>query len=61
VPVAAPIAMDAIPGVGWVVRLLEGWTNKLNSCGLIHAGLTGEPFWVSVGKDGVLIDNLKGG
>ena len=39
--------MYVIPGVGWVASILEGWTNKLNKYGLIYAGLTGEPFWVS--------------
>jgi hypothetical protein len=47
VSVAAPIAMFAIPEVGWVVRLLEGWTNRLNMYDSIYAGLTGEPFWVA--------------
>ena len=56
VPVAAPIAIYVIPGVGWVVSLLEGWTTKLNKYGLIYAGLTGEPFWVSAARAGVLID-----
>jgi Plasma-membrane choline transporter len=62
VSVAAPIAMFAIPGVDWVVRLLEGWMNRVKMYVLIYAGLTGEPFWVSVGKlkDGVLIDDLRG-
>ena len=56
VPLAAPIAIYVIPGVGWVVRFLEGWTNRLNKYGLIYAGLTGEPFWVSAARAGVLID-----
>ena len=56
VPLATPIAIYVIPGVGWVVRLLEGWTSRLNKYGLIYAGLTGEPFWVSAARAGVLID-----
>lgn len=48
--------MYVIPGIGWVVSFLEGWTNKLNKYGLIYAGLTGEPFWVSATRAGVLID-----
>jgi hypothetical protein len=50
------MAMYVIPGVGWVVTLLEGWTSRLNKYGLIYAGLTGEPFWVSAARAGVLID-----
>ena len=53
--------MYVIPGVGWVVGLLEGWTNKLNKYGLIYAGLTGEPFWVSAARAGVLIDKGREG
>ena len=61
VPLAAPIAIYVIPGVGWVVRVLEGWTNRLNKYGLIYAGLTGEPFWVSAARAGVLIDKGREG
>jgi hypothetical protein len=61
VPLSAPIAIYVIPGVGWVVRLLEGWTNRLNKYGLIYAGLTGEPFWVSAARAGVLIDRGREG
>ena len=61
VPLAAPIAIYVIPGVGWIVRLLEGWTSKLNKYGLIYAGLTGEPFWVSAARAGVLIDKGREG
>lgn len=39
-----------------MVRFLEGWTSRLNKYGLIYAGLTGEPFWASVARAGVLID-----
>ena len=53
--------MYVIPGVGWVVVFLEGWTNKLNKYGLIYAGLTGEPFWVSAARAGVLIDKGREG
>ena len=55
-PLATPIALYVIPGVGWVVRFLEGWTSRLNKYGLIYAGLTGEPFWASATRAGVLID-----
>ena len=55
-PVSAPIALYVIPGIGWVVGYLEGWTSKLNKYGLIYAGLTGEPFWASATRAGVLID-----
>ena len=41
-PVSAPIAMYVIPGVGWVVKLLEGWTNRLNEYDLIYSSLTDE-------------------
>ena len=61
VPAAAPIAMYVIPGVGWAVRILEGWTNRLNKYALIYAGLTGEPFWVSAARAGVLIDKGRKG
>ena len=60
-PIAAPIALYVIPGVGWAVSFLEGWTSKLNKYGLIYAGLTGEPFWVSAARAGVLIDKGRGG
>ena len=50
-----------IPGVSWVVRYLEGWTSKLNKHGLIYAGLTGEPFWASVNRAGVLVNKGKAG
>jgi len=50
-----------IPGVGWGVRVLEGWTNRLNKYGLIYAGLTGELFWVSAARAGVLIDKGREG
>ena len=39
-----------------IVKLLEGWTNRLNKYDSIYAGLTDEAFWVSVAKAGVLID-----
>ena len=39
--------MYVIPAICWIVKLMEGWTNRLNEYGLIYAGLTGEPFWVS--------------
>ena len=41
-----------IPGVVWVVKILEGWTYRLNKHGLIYAGLTGESFSVSAVKSG---------
>ena len=41
-PVSAPIAMYVIPGVGWDVKLLEGWTNRLNEYDLIYSSLTDE-------------------
>ena len=34
VSVAEPIIMYVIPGVNWTVKLLEGWTNRLNMDGL---------------------------
>ena len=43
------------------MRLLEGWTSRLNKYGLIYAGLTGEPFWVSAARAGVLIDKGREG
>ena len=43
-----------------MVRFLEGWTSKLNKYGLIYAGLTGEPFWASATRAGVLIDKGRG-
>ena len=49
---AEPIVIN----VGWVVKLLEGWTNKLSKYGLIYAGLSDEAFCVSAAKPGVLID-----
>ncbi|KAF8801667.1 hypothetical protein BYT27DRAFT_7173913 [Phlegmacium glaucopus] len=61
VPIAAPVALYVIPGVSWVVGFLEGWTSKLNKYGLIYAGLTGEPFWASATRAGVLVDKSKGG
>ena len=42
--IAEPIVMYVIPGVGWVAKLLEGWTNRLNKFGLIYVGLTDKPF-----------------
>ena len=50
------MAEPIVVNVGWVVKLLEGWTKKLNKYGLIYAGLTDEMFWVSAAKAGVLID-----
>ena len=41
---AEPMVVSVISGVGWVVKLLEGWTNRLNKYGF---GLTDEMFWVS--------------
>jgi len=58
---ATLIAMYVIPGVGWVVSYLESWTSRLNKYGLIYAGLTGEPFWVSATRAGVLIDKGRKG
>jgi hypothetical protein len=60
-PIATPIAMYVIPSVGWAVSFLEGWTSKLNKYGLIYAGLTGEPFWASAARAGVLVDKGRGG
>ena len=51
--------MYVIPGVGWAVSFLESWTSTLNKYGLIYAGLTGEPFWVSAARAGVLIDKSR--
>ena len=34
--------MYVIPAIGWIVKLLKGWTNRFNECVLIYAGLTGE-------------------
>ena len=49
---AKPIVMNLIlwPGIGWVMKLLEGWTNRLNKYDLIYACLTDEAFWVSAAK-----------
>ena len=44
------MAEPIVVNVGWVVKLLEGWTNKYS---LIYAGLTDEVFWVSAAKAGV--------
>ena len=60
-PVAEPIVMYVIPGIGWIVKLLEGWTNRLNEYGLIYAGLTGKPFWVSAAKASVSNDRGRVG
>ena len=38
------MAEPIVVNVGWVVRLLEGWTIKLNKYGLIYAVLTDEVF-----------------
>ena len=38
------MAEPIVVNVGWVVKLLEGWTNKLNKYGLIYAVLTDEVF-----------------
>ena len=48
-----------IPGVVWVVKILEGWTYRLNKHGLIYAGLTwtGESFSVSAVKSDGSINN----
>ena len=58
--VTDPIVMyvRVIPGFGWVAKLLEGWTNRLNKNGLIYLGLTDELFYVSAAtsKAGVSID-----
>ena len=54
--------MYVIPGVGWVAKLLEGWTNRLNKFGLIYVGLTDKPFQVSAVKHvkaGVSIDKCR--
>ena len=44
VSVAELMVLYVIPGFGWVAKLLEGWTNRLNNYGLIYLGLTHEPF-----------------
>jgi len=43
------------------VSVLEGWTSRLNKYGLIYAGLTGEPFWASATRAGVLVDKGREG
>ena len=45
-PIAEPIVVNVISGVGWVVKL---WFN-------LCLGLTDAVFWVSAAKAGVLID-----
>jgi len=34
--IAATISVYVIPGVSWIMRLLEGWTNRLNKYDLIY-------------------------
>ena len=53
---AEPIVVNVISGVGWAVKLLEGWTNRLNEYDLIYADLTDEAFWVSAAEAGDSID-----
>ena len=53
---AEPIVVNVIPGVGWVVKLLEDWTNRLKEHDLIYADLTDEAFWVSAAEAGDSID-----
>ena len=50
------IAVNVIPGVGWAVKLLEGWTNRLKEYDLIYADLTDDAFWVSAAEAGDSID-----
>ena len=53
---AEPIVVNVIPGVGWVVKLLEGWTNRLKEHDLSYANLTDDAFWVSAAEAGDSID-----
>ena len=53
---AEHIAANVISGVGWVVKLLEGQTNRLKEHDLSYAGLTDEAFWVSAAEAGDSID-----
>ena len=53
---AEKIAANVILGVGWVVKLLEGQTNRLKEYDLIYADLTDEAFWVSAAEAGDSID-----
>ena len=60
--VAATIGIYAISGIDWFVKLMDGWTNRLNKYGSIYAGLRDERwtfdevFRVSAVKTVVLID-----
>ena len=54
VPLATPLAIFDIPGVGWVVRFLKD--EQIEQVWFDVSGLTGEPFWVPTARAGVLID-----
>lgn len=60
VPLSVPIALYIVPGVEWLVRLLEMKSGTLSRYALVYGGLTGAGFWESAVRGRELVSGVEG-